>query len=103
MDFATLIEMLRNPPEGGVPDTIYDDLSSSYNDVLSGASAKATEADTLVQSLNAEISRLKAMNFDLLTAVPSTDPDGDEGDDNNENDDDAESGGIDDLFTKEGN
>jgi len=105
--FQELLELLRNPGEDGtLPDTIYDDLTATYSethDRAEGALAKAgeyesaiAEYDGKIQAYESEISRLKAMNYDLLMAsgVESGGDDdggGDEsGDDNNK--------GIDGLF-----
>jgi hypothetical protein len=63
------VELLRNPPDGGTSETIYDDLLASYNeDVTSGASAVEAAAAAIAER-DAEISRLKAINYDLLIAA----------------------------------
>ena len=106
--FQELLALLQNPGEDGtLPDTIYDDLTAVYSDVhnrAEGADAKVaeydgriSEYDAKIQEYESEISRLKAMNYDLLMAsgVESggneNDGDGDESDDDNHK-------GIDSLF-----
>jgi hypothetical protein len=46
MDFNELVALLRNPGDDGLPETIYDDLTSSYNLAVEGgaASLSASEA-----------------------------------------------------------
>lgn len=73
MTFDELVEALRNPGEDGVPDTIYDDLSSAYTGVVEGGAAALTAQTDANQSATAElvgeIARLKALNFDLLMSA----------------------------------
>jgi hypothetical protein len=73
MTFDDLMALLRDPGEDGLPETIYDDLSSSYNSVVeSGAAALSEQSatnDAATAELVAEIARLKALNFDLLMAA----------------------------------
>lgn len=95
MGFSELLQSLQNPGEGGVPDTIYDDLTNEYNAVVEGGAAKAAEHESVVSQMADEIARLKALNFDLLVASgvndePETVPD--------DSDDEPESPTIDSLF-----
>ena len=69
MDFNELVALLRNPGEDGLPETIYDDLSSSYAMAVDGGAALAAEKDAANAELVAEVARLKALNFDLLMAA----------------------------------
>ena len=69
MDFNELLALLREPGEDGVPDTIYDDLSSSYALAVDGGAASVAQAEAVNAELTAEINRLKALNFDLLMAA----------------------------------
>lgn len=71
MDFNELLAQLREPGEDGVPDTIYDDLSSSYSLAVEGGAASVAAVQSALDEAISEIARLKAMNFDLLTAVAS--------------------------------
>jgi len=73
MTFDELMALLRNPGEDGAPETIYDDLSSSYNMAVEGGASALSEQvvanETATAELVAEIARLKALNFDLLIAA----------------------------------
>lgn len=73
MDFNELLALLRNPGDDGVPDTIYDDLSSSYALAVEGGAASVAAVQAQNDELVDEVARLKAMNFDLLTAVAADD------------------------------
>lgn len=99
-EFAALLALLQNPGEDGVPASIYDDLSANYNGMMEGSNAKIGEQTTRIQELESEISKLKAVNYDLLMAVPSGDsePDSDDSDNDSVDDDDTSDRGIDDLF-----
>ena len=93
--FAELLGLLREPGDDPPPETVYDDLSAEY-EALSGSSvAKVAELTELVQAKDSEISRLKAMNYDLLVSAPATEEQEPEPDDEPDDDDDA---GIDSLF-----
>lgn len=98
MTFEELVALLRNPGDDGLPETIYDDLSTSYNTAVEGGTAALTEMgatnDAATAELVAEIARLKALNFDLLMAAgtePTEEP-------KPESDDEPS---IDSLFDKE--
>jgi hypothetical protein len=96
MDFREYVETLRNPPEDGVPTSIYDDLTKAWDDFSTGSEAKVSELQTRTKEYESEISRLKAKNYDLLMATA-----GDNGSDSeNDNDEDnkSDSHGIDSLF-----
>ena len=104
MTFEEMLEQLRNPGEQGVPADFADQLAAVHNDALSIRDAAVTERETRIQEAitaqaarEAEITRLKAVNYDLLIAAPKPgDPAG-----GNEELDDAEPHGIDSLFEKE--
>lgn len=103
-----LLQLIMEPPETGVPDTIYDDLNTSYTEEVSGlttaAETSANEYEQALAAKDAEISRLKAANYDLLIASQSAIVEDDEGDtgDAGEADDagdeDDENISIDDLY-----
>lgn len=93
MGFSELLEMLRNGGDGIIPDTIYDDIDNSFT-------ASANEYENKIEALEAEVSRLSAINEDLASSIPETnddEPTADETDD----DDDTDGLGIDDLFSFE--
>lgn len=67
-----MLALLKTPPEEGVPDTIYDDITAAYNDVsgrADSAAAKIGELTAANETLLSQINELKAKNYDLLTAV----------------------------------
>lgn len=90
MDFAALLDLLRS---GDAPETIYDDLSSTYNGLLESGAAKLDEKDKVISELNATIADLKSQNYDLLMAARATE----EPTEPEPKDDDPEDDG--DLFT----
>lgn len=102
-----LLKLIMEPPEAGLPDTIYDDLNASYTDEVSGftsaAESSAAEYEAVLAAKDAEISQLKAANYDLLMEAQAStgevegdvDADGDGVD--NEDEDDANIS-IDDLY-----
>lgn len=93
--FHDLINGLREPDENGVPETIYDDLTREYDTAFEGFTAKTNSLTSQISEKEAEISRLKSINFDLLMST-GTGNEPEDGSDNNE--DKAIS--FDDLFTK---
>lgn len=98
MDFNELVALLRNPGDDGLPETIYDDLTSSYNLAVEGGAASLSASEAEVASLREEVSRLKALNFDLLMAA------GGEKSDDEPTDEPTDPIGetsIDDLFDKD--
>ena len=96
MDFTELMAILLNPGGDGVPDTLYDDLSTSHNDAIGGRDAKIVEMDNQVQALTGEVSRLKSQNYDLLMSVPSDGSSEDEATIDDSEDESSE--GVDSLF-----
>lgn len=98
MDFDELLALLREPGDSELPGTIYDDLSNAHTSALDGGAAKVAEIESALADSNAEIARLKALNFDLLMAASASDePDG-EPDDAPDDSDSAPS--IDTLFDR---
>lgn len=73
-DFEELMNSLQNAGEDGPGETIYDDLRASYNDRVSAGDAKVAELTASNETANAEIGRLKAHNYDLLTQVQRGNP-----------------------------
>lgn len=97
--FDELIEQAKNPGEGGIPDSIYDDLRTAYGDEMAIAVQDREGHTTQIQELEARVSQLQTQLYDATMASgtepePGGDPDPDPDDD----DDDEESEGIDGLF-----
>lgn len=65
-DFAELLNELRNPSEDGPPETIYDDISNTYNHAVETRDAKISESEERIRESESEISRLKSANYDLM-------------------------------------
>lgn len=82
------------------PETFIDDARSAYDEDMSIPSARISVLEADLAAEQAEIIRLKAHNYELLTAVPDEpgepDPD-DDGDDADDNDNDSDEG-VDSLF-----
>jgi hypothetical protein len=68
-DFHELVNSLRNPGDDGVPDTIFDDLTTTYDTAFEGWNGTVAQKDEDISRLNSEVSRLKSANYDLLTKV----------------------------------
>ena len=75
--FAELMEQFRNPGENGVPETFADDLQAAYADDLSVRDAAVTAREQAIAdhqaqiaAKDAEVLRLKAVNYDLIKAAP---------------------------------
>lgn len=90
------------------PETDDDALTTLYGDIRNGvgelssnfesASAKIAEQSAVIDTLNAEISKLKAHNYDLLMVTGDSKPDIDEPD-SGESDSDSDTDiTVDDLF-----
>lgn len=98
MDFNELVALLREPGEDGLPESIYDDLTSSYQLAVDGGAASVAERDASIAEKDAEIARLKALNFDLLMAAGETTT---TDDNDNAESDLVDEPTIDDLFDKD--
>ena len=105
MDFHGLLDTLRNPPEEGLPEDIYDNLQGAYDTVSENFDNATAKIDSLVKEndglnstisgLNDTVSGLKSKAYDLMTQVGVTGDDKDEGSE-------PEGGrGIDDFFKQE--
>lgn len=99
--FEELMEQFRNPGEAGLPDNFADELAATYTNDLSVRDAAVTEkenalieAQKTIAAKEAEITRVKAVNYDLIKAAPNA---GDGGN-NQEPDGATEKRGIDSLF-----
>jgi len=67
--FEELLNSAKNPGDDGPSETIYDDLGAAYNDRVSAGDAKVAELSGTVDASTKEIERLKAHNYDLLSAI----------------------------------
>lgn len=73
MNFAELLELLRNPGEDGAPEDIADQLAAAHSEALSAADAKVDELTGENSGLQATVSELKSHNYDLMRSIPSND------------------------------
>ena len=99
--FEELMEQFRNPGAEGIPENFAEELQKTYTDDLSvrdaaveARKAEIVERDELLAAREAEVTRLKAVNYDLLVAAPKAGNPAD----NSKPDDGAAQGGIDSLF-----
>lgn len=98
--FDELIEMAKNPGEGGIPDSIYDDLRTAYGDEMAISVQEREGHVTQIQELEGRISQLQTQLYDA-TMSSGTEPEPGEDnapDDDDDDDDDDTSEGIDALF-----
>lgn len=98
------MEILRNPGETGIPADFAEQLETAYQDDISIRDAAVKDREQKIADVekarlerDAEVTRLKAVNYDLLIAAPK--PGNEPGE--NENPDEAEPRGIDSLFETE--
>lgn len=83
------------------PETFIDDLRSAYDEDMSIPESRILVLEADLAAANAEIVRLKAHNYELITAVPSEEPnadDADSGADDDSNDNQSDDEGVDSLF-----
>lgn len=69
MDFMELMQGLINPGEDGPSPTIHDDLTAAYQEqatLASGGAEKIAQLNAEIEALTAELSAVKAHNYDLL-------------------------------------
>lgn len=105
MDFHGLLDTLRNPPEEGLPEDIYDNLQGAYDTVSENFDNATAKIDSLVNEneglnstisgLNDTVSGLKSKAYDLMTQIGVT------GDDKQEDSEPEVGRGIDDFFKQE--
>jgi len=101
--FEELMEKFRNPGDAGMPDTFADDLAATHAEELSIRDAAVAERENRlaetqkeIELRDKEVTRLKAVNYDLMVAAPKAgEPDNQ--DTANDNDGDRPRG-IDALF-----
>lgn len=83
------------------PDTFIDDARSAYDEDMSIPSARISVLEADLAAASAEIIRLKAHNYELITAVPDEpgEPNSDDADNDSADDDNSDSDeGVDSLF-----
>ena len=75
--FEELMEQFRNPGDTGLPDNFADELTTTYQEEISLREAaladreqKLADAEKARQERDQEVTRLKAVNYDLLVAAP---------------------------------
>ena len=97
--FEELLEQLRTPGENGIPTP--EDFAAAHAEAVGIREAaiaerekQITEFQETIAAKDADNTRLKAVNYDLLVAAPKPGtPDG-----NNNPDDDGKPAGVDSLF-----
>ena len=105
MGFDDLINLMMNPGDEGVPDTIYDDLRTSHGDEVTQAtdlaSAKVAELMATIEELNGEINRLKVSNWELFEQIPKAGDAEPDDNDNNNDDEEDDDPDLDDLLSED--
>lgn len=102
--FDELVELARNPAEGFTIDAAFiESLAEAHTVDVGGVAGQAEiltndliARDDAIAALTAEISALKASNYDLLTRLPNDNANS--GDDNTTDDDTDDTPDIEDLF-----
>lgn len=96
------MEKFRNPGDAGIPETFADDLAATHAEELSVRDAavkdrenKLLETQKEIELRDKEVTRLKAVNYDLMVAAPKA---GEPENLETENDNAGESRGVDSLF-----
>lgn len=101
-DFSELIAALQSDSP---PETIYDDLTATYGkcaELAESAGARVAELESANATLLAEISELKARNYDLLVRVGADSPvESEQAEGGDDDADKAETITVDDLFREE--
>lgn len=95
MGHKELVDALRTPPEDGLPDSIYDDLSTEYDTMVSGSEENLRVRDETIAQRDSEIATLKGKNYDLLMSISNAQGE------TVETEDEPVVPTIDDLFVKE--
>jgi hypothetical protein len=101
--FDELLESATNPGEGGIPDSIYDDLRLAHGDELAIAVQERDGANTRIQELEGRISQLQTQLYDQsVSAAVEPDKGADNSDldpdDEDDEDDVNPDKGVDSLF-----
>lgn len=95
--FDELVEAMANPPEEGMPDSIYDDLRLAHGDEMAIIVQERDGAQTKVQELEGTVSQLRTQLYDATMNAGSK-PKEEEPETDPEDDDDDSGEGIDSLF-----
>ena len=75
----------------GLDLTPFDNLTQSFGDVEEGFQLRLAEKDEVITQLQAEVARLKSVNYDLMQAAPKpSDADGDDDVDGDDEDEPSE-------------
>jgi hypothetical protein len=101
--FEELMQEFQNPGENGIPETFVTELQETYQNDLSIRDAAIAEREQqLADAVNAqaerdaEINRLKAVNYDLIQSAPKAGNPAP----NEQPDGGAAQGGIESLFDR---
>ena len=101
--FEELMDEFRTPPEGGLRPELVEEIAAAYQDDISIRDAAVNERQALIATRELEIAerdkevtRLKAINYDLLVAAPKAGEPGEN--DNNDGAGDKTGTGVDSLF-----
>ena len=79
----------------GLDLTPFDNLTQSFGDVEAGFQLRLAEKDEIITQLQAEVARLKSVNYDLMQATPKpSDEDGDDEDEDGDEDEPSEGRAI---------
>ena len=99
--FEELMEQFRTPPETGLPENFAEELQTAYDNDLSVRDAAVSAREQAIadhqkalEAKDAEVLRLKAVNYDLIKAAPKVG----EPADNKEPDVDPAKQGVNSLF-----
>ena len=77
----------------GLDLTPFDNLTQSFGDVEEGFQIRLAEKDEVITQLQAEVARLKSVNYDLMQATPKPSDEDEDGDDGEDGDEDEPSEG----------
>ena len=97
MGFHDLIKQFREADRESLSDEIWDQLATEYDSFVQASDAKVNDISQAVAQREAEIQRLKVVNYDLLTSGTESGGGG-TGGQNPPNEDDDKPLSIDDLF-----
>lgn len=99
--FDDLIASTAEPGEGGIPDSIYDDLRLAHGDEMAILVQERDGQTTKIQELEGRISQLQTQLYDQTVsaaAKPAQDADNSNPDPDDDDDDVNPDKGVDSLF-----